>query len=275
MSEKSTILQEFVVEAKGNLQDIEKNLRELKNLGKNFDVAIANNISRAIHSISGTAGFYQLDSIKLLMQAWERAFNKIHSKQLAPSAKNITIMRKPIRKLKEAFKDMETLMDMGFSEEIDILEVFSAKNIKHAKEVAQFAVADITGSQAYMIVSGCKDKYFSFLIKDVERVARICTSDIEVSEAAFYYNGMRLNFIDKIASYEKEVISIHGVVFKNKDGKLEALAVKDIIDICYWQGEIKAKSSFSGSIGSANIGSYATTLIDVPRVCEEALSLKV
>ncbi len=75
--ENLEFIQEFIDEARGHIEDIEEGLMELSGSGSNSE--IINNIFRALHSIKGTAGFFELNNISKLAHVMEDLFGEIRS----------------------------------------------------------------------------------------------------------------------------------------------------------------------------------------------------
>lgn len=98
------LLREFVVESQEHLADVENQLLTLEAQGDNMDVALVNNVFRAVHSIKGAAGFLGLVTLQSLAHREEEVLNKLRTFELRPTSIVINT-------LLEATDELQTLLD--------------------------------------------------------------------------------------------------------------------------------------------------------------------
>ena len=71
------LLNEFVVESRENLDQVEPDLLALDTSGATLDQDLINRIFRAVHSVKGAAGYFGLESINKLSHAMENLLMKV------------------------------------------------------------------------------------------------------------------------------------------------------------------------------------------------------
>ena len=87
MIQNDEFIQDFVQEAKAHVESVESGLLELNEDFRNPETV--NNIFRAVHSIKGTAGFFNLQKIIILSHAMENIFGEVRSGSLNITADRI------------------------------------------------------------------------------------------------------------------------------------------------------------------------------------------
>jgi two-component system, chemotaxis family, sensor kinase CheA len=105
-------LQEFIDEAKSHLEVIESGIIDLEN--DSYDMELINKIFRAVHSIKGTAGFFELKNIVELSHYIENNFDEIRENKVQLSEKSIDILLKSFDALRDLVENVHT------SDEADI-----------------------------------------------------------------------------------------------------------------------------------------------------------
>ncbi|MBN1396156.1 MAG: chemotaxis protein CheW [Pirellulales bacterium] len=108
------IVEEFVVESRDHLVDIESQLLAIEAGGANIDDELVNTVFRAVHSIKGTAGFLQLSNIQALSHEMENVLNMIRNRQLVPRPDVTTVLFKAADTLRAMVENVDR------SEEVDV-----------------------------------------------------------------------------------------------------------------------------------------------------------
>lgn len=95
------LIEIFIEESKEHLEGIEDNLLTLEEQGENIDDDLINKVFRAIHSIKGAAGFFGLDSTKVLAHTTENVLGKIRKKELIPNREIVAVLLQSVDVLNE------------------------------------------------------------------------------------------------------------------------------------------------------------------------------
>ena len=83
------MLNEFIIEAKEHLENIEDNFLSLEKQKDQPDPKLIDQLFRSIHSIKGSSGFLNLKSITQLAHMMEALLQKMREKSLLPDSNNI------------------------------------------------------------------------------------------------------------------------------------------------------------------------------------------
>ncbi|MCP4727132.1 MAG: hybrid sensor histidine kinase/response regulator [bacterium] len=114
--ENQELLEGFIEEAQGHLQEIEPDFLLLEQEGDNVDSEVVNRIFRSIHSIKGASGFFGLEKIGKLSHVMESLLNLLREKKL-PMSRELTDA------LLSGVDDLRAMIDdITSSEEFDIVE---------------------------------------------------------------------------------------------------------------------------------------------------------
>ena len=120
--EDSELLAEFAVESKEHLENIEQEILEIEEGGKNIDVDLVNKVFRGVHSIKGAAGFLGLNVIKTLAHSLENLLNLIRSEELVPTAGIADVMLRSGDMLRNLLNDIANSNSVDVSDLVSELE---------------------------------------------------------------------------------------------------------------------------------------------------------
>lgn len=95
----SDLLDEFIVEAKAHIAEMEVGLLRMEETQNDED--IINEVFRAAHSIKGTAGLFELNRIVELAHAIEALFGEFRERRLKPNSEMIDILLSAVDVLKD------------------------------------------------------------------------------------------------------------------------------------------------------------------------------
>ncbi len=113
------LLQEFIIEAKEHLSDIENQLLAIEAGGADIDIDLVNTVFRAVHSIKGAAGFFGLSTITDLSHSFENLLKLLRERKLVPTGENTDTM------LRAADSLRNLILDVDQSNEVDVTELVS------------------------------------------------------------------------------------------------------------------------------------------------------
>lgn len=99
MDISSDLLNEFIVEAKAHIAEMEVGLLRMEEIQNDDD--IINEVFRAAHSIKGTAGLFELNRIVELAHAIEALFGEFREHRLKPNSEMIDILLSAVDVLKD------------------------------------------------------------------------------------------------------------------------------------------------------------------------------
>ena len=119
-TENDGIIDEFVIESREHLADIENQLLAIEALGVDIDVELVNKVFRAVHSIKGAAGFFGFTTLGQLAHDLENVFNQIRNRHFVPDSAATSVMLLAA----DALRNM--LDDIHRSNEVDIQEHVTA-----------------------------------------------------------------------------------------------------------------------------------------------------
>ena len=129
--ENQELINEFVIESREGLAEVESDLLEIERRGADVDVEQVNKVFRAVHSIKGAAGFMGLATIGELSHAIENVLNMMRNRQLVPTSGRVNA-------LLESCDVLKTLIeDIAHSEEVDVHEnVAKLSRVASGEEIA-------------------------------------------------------------------------------------------------------------------------------------------
>ena len=133
MNTTEDFLQDFVDEAKAHIEKIENLFLDIDNLKKSKESI--NDVFRAIHSIKGTAGFFQLKTIVSLSHAMENVLGKIRSGSITLTDDVIDCLLMCNDILKTMIFDVEMSKKTDITNCLTQLKEISRQNIQSAGSV--------------------------------------------------------------------------------------------------------------------------------------------
>ncbi|MBF0406104.1 MAG: chemotaxis protein CheW [Candidatus Riflebacteria bacterium] len=119
--DKDELLKEFVAESREQLNDIENDLLEIENSGKNFDCNVVNRVFRAAHSIKGASGLFDFRKMQELAHKTETVLDLIRSNVIIPEPEIVSVLLKAFDKLREMVNNVSACENTNISEYVDAL----------------------------------------------------------------------------------------------------------------------------------------------------------
>ena len=101
------IIEDYVVESREHLADIENQLLAIEAGGENVDSDLVNTVFRAVHSIKGAAGFFNFSAVQLLSHELENVLNLIRNHQLVPNASLTNVLLRAADTLRAMIDDID------------------------------------------------------------------------------------------------------------------------------------------------------------------------
>ncbi|MCE5286337.1 MAG: chemotaxis protein CheW [Pelosinus sp.] len=125
MEQDRELLNEFVMEAKAHIAEMEAGLLQMEEGNEDDDTI--NGIFRAAHSIKGTAGFFELHRIVELSHIIENLFGELREHRLHVSSEMIDALLAATDVLKELIDSPVASEDYDISGNVSLIKSFSAE----------------------------------------------------------------------------------------------------------------------------------------------------
>lgn len=100
------LIEEFVIESREGLAEIEADLLAMEAGGTNIDQELVNKVFRAIHTIKGAAGFLGLATIGELSHSLEGVLSQIRNQTLTPTRNRISVLLRSADMLRSMIEDI-------------------------------------------------------------------------------------------------------------------------------------------------------------------------
>ncbi|XZE19606.1 chemotaxis protein CheW [Pirellulaceae bacterium SH449] len=120
--EDKELLAEFVVESQEHLENVESHLLTLEAQPDSIDIALVNNVFRAVHSIKGAAGFLGLQTLESLAHREEEVLNRLRNQEMRPTSIVVSTLLAATDRLKGLINAIETSNEEDVSAHIAALE---------------------------------------------------------------------------------------------------------------------------------------------------------
>jgi two-component system chemotaxis response regulator CheY len=111
------LAEEYLAECRDHLDRVETDLMAMEKGGAELDEELIHRVFRAVHSVKGGAGFFELVKVRELAHRMEEAMAQIRSRKIVPTPHVVRVL------LDAADRLGELLDDPGVSNEADITEV--------------------------------------------------------------------------------------------------------------------------------------------------------
>jgi len=114
------VCQSYLAECDTHLAAMEKNLLAIELGGAEVDQELVNCVFRAVHSVKGGAGFFDLAKVRELAHQTENAMALIRSRQMVPTPSRVSVLLR-------ATDTLRALIDNpGASNQVDISAIMTA-----------------------------------------------------------------------------------------------------------------------------------------------------
>ena len=125
-SENDQIINEFVIESREHLADIENQLLAIEKAGADIDVELVNHVFRAVHSIKGAAGFFGFTVLGQLAHELENILNLVRNRELVPDSAATNVLLKAADTLRNMLDDIHNSNDVDILEHVTALQKVAA-----------------------------------------------------------------------------------------------------------------------------------------------------
>ncbi len=162
MLQDDDLLQEFVIESREHLADVESQLLEIESCGADVNLDLVNTVFRAVHSVKGAAGFLGLSTINELAHNLENVLNQIRNQELIPSGEVVDSLLKSADVLQNLVADVDgsndadvsiqvaelkKILDSGSSADAQTQEVAETM-VEISEEVTEAATPEVSQPEA-------------------------------------------------------------------------------------------------------------------------------
>jgi two-component system chemotaxis response regulator CheY len=111
---------DYLSESRTHLTDIEMDLLALEAGGPEFDGELIDRVFRAVHTIKGGAGFFDLANVRELAHQAEDVLTRIRSREMSPTPDTVHILLRATDTLRAL------ILDPAVSNQVDIREIMTA-----------------------------------------------------------------------------------------------------------------------------------------------------
>ena len=140
------LLNEFVVEAREQLEGVEPDLLSLDTTGGPIDSEVVNRIFRAVHSVKGAAGFFDLHVVNALAHAAESVLMPVRDGELMPDPDMVDLLLAANDRLRALVDDVHHSNEANVSSMVSDLEAWLAGRRGQATDGAAAAGAAADGA---------------------------------------------------------------------------------------------------------------------------------
>ncbi|MBF0406097.1 MAG: chemotaxis protein CheW [Candidatus Riflebacteria bacterium] len=114
--DRDELLKEFIAESREQLNDIENDLLQIENSGKDVDSNVVNRVFRAAHSIKGASGLFDFRKMQELAHKTETVLDLVRSNIIVPEPGIVSVLLKAFDKLREMVNNVSSCEGMNISE---------------------------------------------------------------------------------------------------------------------------------------------------------------
>ena len=114
------LAEEYLAECREHLATMETDLLAIEKGGAEIDEELVNRVFRAVHSVKGGAGFFDLVKIRELAHQTEDVLALIRSRKMAPTPERVRVLLRATDTLHEL------IQNPGASNQADIAEIMAA-----------------------------------------------------------------------------------------------------------------------------------------------------
>lgn len=148
MNQDDEILEIFLEESREHLSGIEADLLEIEQEGEKVSSEVVNRAFRAIHSIKGAAGFFDLNSIKNLAHAMENILDDIRNNKLIPTSEIVSELLKGADLLNGMINSPETIESTDIGPSVERLTEILEKSDNASETQVESAPTESTAQES-------------------------------------------------------------------------------------------------------------------------------
>ncbi len=119
--EDTEILQEFILETRDHLTEIEPDLIQLEQQGAEVSSEIINRVFRAVHSTKGGASFLGLEALKNFSHVFENVLMQLRDKKLVATPDVVDVLLRSVDVLRAMIDDVQNCDQVSCEEETRLL----------------------------------------------------------------------------------------------------------------------------------------------------------
>ncbi len=118
------LLQEFGIEGMEHLTEVEPSFLEIEEADEQRRLELVNEIFRAVHSVKGAAGFFELTCIQDLSHAMENLLMRVRDGDLAYQPEMTDALLKGLDKLRMLLEPLPEIVELDVQPEVDSVQAF-------------------------------------------------------------------------------------------------------------------------------------------------------
>ncbi len=140
------IIDEFVVESREHLADIESQLLAIENAGVQADPELVNTVFRAVHSVKGAAGFLGFTTVGKLSHDLENVLNLVRNGQLIPDSAVTNVLLRSADQLRTMLDDVDRSNEVDVTDHLTALQAIVAGLLAEESPAAPTASASVASA---------------------------------------------------------------------------------------------------------------------------------
>ena len=120
--EEDPIVEQFIVESREHLADIENQLLAIEAAGADIDLDLVNTVFRAVHSIKGGSGFLDFSVLGELAHHMENLLNLVRNRELVPDSTSTDVLLRAADTLSAMVDDIHSSNEVDISGHVSELQ---------------------------------------------------------------------------------------------------------------------------------------------------------
>ena len=120
--ELAEIIDDFVIESREHLADVESELLEIEKGGAEINSDLVNTVFRAVHSVKGAADFLGFANLARLAHQLENVLNRVRNRDLVPTPDNVDVLLRGADEVRTMLNDVHNSNDVDCSSIVAELE---------------------------------------------------------------------------------------------------------------------------------------------------------
>ena len=161
------LAEEYLAECCERLAAIETDLLAIEKGGAEIDEALVNRVFRAVHSVKGGAGFFDLPKVSELAHQTENVLALIRSRQMVPTPNRVRVLLRATGKLRELVQNPAASNQADIAEIVAALAGLRADQRASARKSSDAAVDQTHQGRGHLRVLLVEDDFASRLLLQI------------------------------------------------------------------------------------------------------------
>ena len=158
---------DYLAESRDHLSNIEADLLALEAGGAEIDEELVNRFFRAVHSVKGGAGFFDLPKLRELAHRTEDVLAKIRSRKMTPTTEQIRVLLRATDKLRDMIENAHVGNQADIADIMGALEGLTPDRQAAAVPASVIAIAPAPADGARLRILLAEDDFASRLVLQI------------------------------------------------------------------------------------------------------------